>query len=162
MIVAAAQQDSPAAGLRPHEAGWAWGATAWRRAAWAKTAVLPRAMRAGLHVVWSDVDVVWFRDPTPLLSQHPEVGGASLLRTQGLTVQMATAVAEVSTRRRGPVQQWRDQCLPGQCVLLQYLVPLWLELKMKRTSENPTPWNLKATASCWLPANYPMRVGRPT
>lgn len=61
------------AALYPHEPGFAWGATAWKRASWARTVVLPAAMRAGLHVAWSDIDVVWFRDPTPLLEQHPEV-----------------------------------------------------------------------------------------
>ena len=30
-------------------------------------------MRAGYHAIWSDVDVVWFRDPTPLLAAHPQV-----------------------------------------------------------------------------------------
>lgn len=58
---------------RPKD-GYEWGAASWKRMAWAKTVLLPAAMRHGVvSVAWSDVDVLWFRDPTPLLAAHPEV-----------------------------------------------------------------------------------------
>jgi Nucleotide-diphospho-sugar transferase len=63
---------------RPKD-GYEWGAAAWKRMAWAKTVLLPAAMRhGGVSVAWSDVDVVWFRDPTPLLAAHPEVKPCSI------------------------------------------------------------------------------------
>lgn len=58
---------------RPKD-GYEWGAASWKRMAWAKTVLLPAAMRDGVvSTVWSDVDVLWFRDPTPLLAAGPEV-----------------------------------------------------------------------------------------
>ena len=39
--------------------------------------ILPELLRYGFHVVWSDVDVAWFRDPTALLPRFPEVAPPS-------------------------------------------------------------------------------------
>ena len=54
-------------------ATFSWGDTNWRRTSWSRCSVIPEIMRGGFHVVWSDIDVVWFRDPTGLLPLHPEV-----------------------------------------------------------------------------------------
>jgi Nucleotide-diphospho-sugar transferase len=54
-------------------ATFSWGDTNWRRTSWSRCSVIPEIMRGGFHVVWSDIDVVWFRDPTALLPLHPEV-----------------------------------------------------------------------------------------
>lgn len=41
---------------------------------WSKVFVLAAVVDYGLDLVVSDVDVVWFRDPRSLISQHPDVG----------------------------------------------------------------------------------------
>lgn len=45
----------------------------WKKLAWVRAGLCADIMRGGLDVVWSDVDVVWFQSPFPLLDQHPEV-----------------------------------------------------------------------------------------
>ncbi len=42
---------------------------------WAKVFVLDRIADWGLNLAISDLDVVWFRDPSPLLDRYPAAGG---------------------------------------------------------------------------------------
>jgi hypothetical protein len=41
---------------------------------WSKVFVLDEVVDWGFNLVVSDVDVVWFKDPLPLLAQHPHAG----------------------------------------------------------------------------------------
>lgn len=59
--------------LSDNAATFSWGDTNWRRTSWSRCSVIPEIMRGGFHVVWSDIDVVWFKDPTAMLPLHPEV-----------------------------------------------------------------------------------------
>ena len=58
----------------PTPVGLEWGQEGWRRMTWAKVFVLDVIVDWGFNLVVSDVDVVWFKDPLPLLSKHPEAG----------------------------------------------------------------------------------------
>ncbi|KAI3429328.1 hypothetical protein D9Q98_005423 [Chlorella vulgaris] len=51
--------------------GLTWGEEGWRRMTWAKVFVLDMVADWGFDIVVSDVDVVWFKDPTPLFTEHP-------------------------------------------------------------------------------------------
>ncbi|KAL4447412.1 hypothetical protein ABPG75_004631 [Micractinium tetrahymenae] len=51
--------------------GLEWGQEGWRRMTWSKVFILDRIVDWGLNLVVSDMDVVWFRDPSPLLDQYP-------------------------------------------------------------------------------------------
>ncbi|KAL4427446.1 hypothetical protein ABPG77_000735 [Micractinium sp. CCAP 211/92] len=51
--------------------GLEWGQEGWRRMTWAKVFVLDRIADWGLNLAISDLDVVWFRDPSPLLDRYP-------------------------------------------------------------------------------------------
>lgn len=61
------QSDSCAAG------GFGWGDPNWRKTSWSRCFIIPEIMRSGYHLIWSDIDVVWFRNPTEMLPLHPEV-----------------------------------------------------------------------------------------
>ncbi len=61
------QSDSYAAG------GFGWGDPNWRKTSWSRCFIIPEIMRSGYHLIWSDIDVVWFRNPTEMLPLHPEV-----------------------------------------------------------------------------------------
>ncbi|PSC75627.1 Histone H2A [Micractinium conductrix] len=52
--------------------GLEWGQEGWRRVTWSRVFVLDAIVEYGLDIVVSDVDVVWFRDPAPLLKKFPK------------------------------------------------------------------------------------------
>lgn len=45
---------------------------------WSKVFILDRIAGWGLNLVISDLDVVWFRDPSALLDQYPAAGARHL------------------------------------------------------------------------------------
>ncbi|KAI7844886.1 hypothetical protein COHA_001538 [Chlorella ohadii] len=51
--------------------GLAWGQEGWRRMTWSKVFFMDSVVDWGFNWVVSDADVVWFRDPTPLLAKYP-------------------------------------------------------------------------------------------
>lgn len=48
------------------------GSPNWAKTTWGKSVLLEHTMALGFHTIWSDVDVVWFQDPHPLLALHPQ------------------------------------------------------------------------------------------
>mmetsp|Transcript_4800 Transcript_4800/g.13790 ORF Transcript_4800/g.13790 Transcript_4800/m.13790 type:complete len:879 (+) Transcript_4800:326-2962(+) len=61
-------------GIDPTVQGdYEFGTLLWLKIIWMKVDLLPELLRWGYHVIWSDVDVVWFKDPTRMLEDYPEV-----------------------------------------------------------------------------------------
>ena len=70
----------------PLAGSFAWGQINWRKLAWARARIFPELLRYGLDVVWSDVDVVWFKNPTHLLSHFPEASASPLCSSSCMVV----------------------------------------------------------------------------
>jgi Nucleotide-diphospho-sugar transferase len=41
--------------------GFEWGSENWSKASWSRTAIISFVISLGFNVVWSDIDVVWFK-----------------------------------------------------------------------------------------------------
>ncbi len=54
----------------PPDSSYVWGSNHWKMTTWNKVHVSRHVYRMGFHVVQSDGDVVWFRDPMPYFSQY--------------------------------------------------------------------------------------------
>lgn len=52
------------------DSSYAWGSNHWKMTTWNKVHVSRHVYGMGFHVVQSDGDVVWFRDPMPYFSQY--------------------------------------------------------------------------------------------
>lgn len=50
--------------------GLKWGEEGWRRMTWSKVFLVDAVIDWGFHLVVSDLDVVWFKDPMPLFQAH--------------------------------------------------------------------------------------------
>ena len=56
--------------------GFDWGDANWLKLVWAHVRILPELLRFGINVLWSDADVIWFKNPSHLFNEFPEVSGA--------------------------------------------------------------------------------------
>ena len=50
-----------------------WGTTNWQAIVWSKTVIANMILQYGFNLVLSDTDVIWFKDPTEILKEHPKV-----------------------------------------------------------------------------------------
>ncbi|GAB4816673.1 hypothetical protein N2152v2_003719 [Parachlorella kessleri] len=63
--------SSSTAGGSRGSSNFAWGQEGWRRVVWTKVLILRQVVDWGFNVVFSDMDVIWMRDPLPLFQLHP-------------------------------------------------------------------------------------------
>ena len=66
--------------------GFGWGDANWWKLVWAHVRILPELLRFGINVLWSDADIIWFKNPSHLFDEFPEVSGAPNRIAQTATV----------------------------------------------------------------------------
>lgn len=64
-----------------------WGSAHWHATTWNKVRILNAVYAMGFHVIQSDIDVSWLRDPTPYFMSHLNASAQLLVSTDDLRTQ---------------------------------------------------------------------------